>query len=1393
MPKRKVKVENEGTAKRKRDSQEPKKESGSQYPEVPPHTVRLIKLIEYPSRVPSSSKDDDAAQSPHVYAQHAAAALGQTARESAGVVLWDILGRLRHIALGENPAAKYYSALAMSQVAQHLPRLDRIDFCHGMMDEHQTENKKDDHMWLTVQDLVHDDQTSNNRLVQILTKGRHLLSHDQSVYDTDSHLALEDTVLRTLDDRAIQHMSKSETTSSAKSEDYLKARINYQRTVMARRLGLLLPLAGAPDYVVEGLLQDELVGECITSADVKQSLKEQQQLEKQANKSKRSKKKPVEEEQPWHKRYGSVRALLVLEMQQRKLHKSHETPRTLLATDLLYSMFHPSWYVRHGACISIMALCQAWWTDEASASKSEYFGKWMHDILARALCVLCLDRFSDFFSEGGDLNAFASSPCFAFRLSHHSLHNCSTAPVRDVAARLVASLWRLAPTKTQHQTIDILLQLARHEVCDEWEVRQGGLLGLLYIWTNKSECIHGLEKVIQVASDGLLDRNDDVRSVSAKLLEQGLKCTTESSVLANLWTALDQVHSVSSCAADLLSLLAACVKSSQKLDVDAKVLNKLVDFYQNHESLSCQTHSLIVLGKILPELYSRGTVNQTLEILTNLYQSFWKPSTSFTEGSSEEKQRYIEAKDTCWSNVVDAISNYSCHNSDLNCKLRDFYREICHIYFGLADFVVSKQPCAPVPSTDSISSFRLSSQGWKIDSEDGTNFESSTRTVSQDDTFATRVKASKLLALLTSKLYSREDGPHVGSCLLFVLYAFIQSPWHYQAEAALILYASTSELTKDNAHLLDLFDVHDAHNSLYEFITCNKPLLCRTLDDSTGGDDLRADSKIKAEFCEMVQSVSNEVWTSKDLLEVETSAAWVAESAQKLVKKWEMLFLDRCSNAEPRTQTTESWLRIQTAIAIAMVSRGRLHLPPKVSPVVQPLMTSIKVEDQTNRLNRVAQYIVKLHLALAASKDENICNNVVTSLCNIVCDKWKVFLLTKGKNFGAVEWAVRTLVEELKDDGFANLAPLKTRLDLIESETNQEELCGYLYLLKSIASSFGKASLAIRELSLLPAVAKLALGSSLVIVRELATDCLTAICLTDARHSLPLIVPTIFTALKEMDDESCRLGACKLLQSIVNELGVYICPFVKCLLPAAMSSMNDSCLECSKASASTFGALVRAAPLVKEHDDDDHHDENGGTFEAMKGLPNFSSVADAETSQQVIAHLIFGKALPPCDLPPILKAEMKGVQLRQYQIEGISWIRFLASVNLNGALCDDMGLGKTLQTLTAVGISYALPSANSSLPTLVVCPSSVVGHWMNEVNRFFQSGNIFRPLQYTGDVKRRKALCAKISTAMSYNLVVTNYAILRNDIDQLSRIKWNYCILDEGHLLKNPKTGKSPL
>eukprot|EP00957_Ditylum_brightwellii_P201174 15324393-Ditylum_brightwellii.AAC.1 len=78
----------------------------------------------------------------------------------------------------------------------------------------------------------------------------------------------------------------------------------------------------------------------------------------------------------------------------------------------------------------------------------------------------------------------------------------------------------------------------------------------------------------------------------------------------------------------------------------------------------------------------------------------------------------------------------------------------------------------------------------------------------------------------------------------------------------------------------------------------------------------------------------------------------------------------------------------------------------------------------------------------------------------------------------------------------------------------------------------------------------------------------------------------------------------------------------------------------------------------------------------MQGLP-FGS------SDKVIEHLIHGRPLPPCQIPAKIKntLERSGVKLRAYQIEGVSWIRFLHSVNLNGALCDDMGLGKTLQSL----------------------------------------------------------------------------------------------------------------
>lgn len=87
-------------------------------------------------------------------------------------------------------------------------------------------------------------------------------------------------------------------------------------------------------------------------------------------------------------------------------------------------------------------------------------------------------------------------------------------------------------------------------------------------------------------------------------------------------------------------------------------------------------------------------------------------------------------------------------------------------------------------------------------------------------------------------------------------------------------------------------------------------------------------------------------------------------------------------------------------------------------------------------------------------------------------------------------------------------------------------------------------------------------------------------------------------------------------------------------------------------------------------------------------------------------------------------------------------------------------------------------------PSIVICPPTLTGHWVYEVEKFIDAAHL-NPLHYHGPPAERNKLKAKVS---SHNLVVASYDIVRNDIDFFSSIRWNYCILDEGHIIKNGKT-----
>lgn len=211
--------------------------------------------------------------------------------------------------------------------------------------------------------------------------------------------------------------------------------------------------------------------------------------------------------------------------------------------------------------------------------------------------------------------------------------------------------------------------------------------------------------------------------------------------------------------------------------------------------------------------------------------------------------------------------------------------------------------------------------------------------------------------------------------------------------------------------------------------------------------------------------------------------------------------------------------------------------------------------------------------------------------------------------------------------------------------------------------------------------------------------------------------------------------------------------------------------------------------------------------------------------QDFLDQLMDNRKLKPYILPHEI---LKSVELRSYQQMGVNWLAFLKKFNLHGILCDDMGLGKTLQSIcilagdhyekqkkyeqrtlkikkesdqhptTEANVSSEID--DSFLPSIIICPTTLTNHWFHEIERFVDN-NCLNPLIYCGSVAEREGLrrkffsgsqskTTKSSTNKNQrcNILIVSYDIIRHDVNFVSSQQWNYCILDEGHLIKSSKT-----
>jgi SNF2 family DNA or RNA helicase len=146
--------------------------------------------------------------------------------------------------------------------------------------------------------------------------------------------------------------------------------------------------------------------------------------------------------------------------------------------------------------------------------------------------------------------------------------------------------------------------------------------------------------------------------------------------------------------------------------------------------------------------------------------------------------------------------------------------------------------------------------------------------------------------------------------------------------------------------------------------------------------------------------------------------------------------------------------------------------------------------------------------------------------------------------------------------------------------------------------------------------------------------------------------------------------------------------------------------------------------------------------------------------------------------------------LRDYQKRGLSWLHYLENLGLNGCLADDMGLGKTIQVIARLiqEREEAAQTGNQPLPpTLLIAPTSVVGNWYHEIQKF--APHLRAVVHHGGDrsldAKAFKALCR------DHDLVITSFTLARKDVKLLEGVTWHRIVLDEAQNIKNPKTAQT--
>jgi TATA-binding protein-associated factor len=502
------------------------------------------------------------------------------------------------------------------------------------------------------------------------------------------------------------------------------------------------------------------------------------------------------------------------------------------------------------------------------------------------------------------------------------------------------------------------------------------------------------------------------------------------------------------------------------------------------------------------------------------------------------------------------------------------------------------------------------------------------------------------------------------------------------------------------------------------------------------------------------------------------------------------------------------------AAAGAAVAFGAL--PPKLNPFIQPLMGSVRRETDAPLQARSAKSLaslIKLCVGRTPSPVSKIVGNVVALACADPAetpraewddDAMAVAAAAAAAHEGPTEAAIArrgaeacllALCEVFGDALYEQVPRLWEAMSVPLAGVGadgaaappppKQAVVDACQLLRRVGARVAAAApgsgapfaeaVMEKTLALLePAFAKATAKDADPATQRAASAALAALAAADPDSVVPrlltLVIPALENAGEADDAAGARRGAAAVAFELVRSLGPSLAPFCVLLLVPLMGRMSDPVDRTREMATKSFAALVPLLPLARGRappatltETQRQRSESDGAF--LEALLDNSKVEDF-----------------------VLPFECNRT-LRPYQQEGVNWLAFLRRFKLHGALCDDMGLGKTLQStcILAATVVERKKSGLPFLPALVVCPPTLVGHWAHEINEYV-SESVLKPLEYHGSPADRAALRPIIEKGEA-DVVIMSYDSLRADADALlTNRSWCYCILDEGHAIRNPKS-----